>query len=429
MATIIKCFVQSEAHISNVPNEVSAVGELSSHASTFATEKQYYTSAASDGQHLTVFYAQKDDVAFVPTQAHADKILGIAKDIEDNFDGLTPAVDFLQTNQPSLTNVVAGKAVLHRSTMLLASLDFTYDDSGEPTRVIFWTSDQEFRDDYDQHEIKIIPPMQPITALYASYAMAQEALNQQNPITTSNQEEGIRAENPFTHRKVFELKWNDPSDYGKIISTYWVVLGYGPDSIRVDNILEAIRTYLLDNTIYTILQWKEYFPDIITTENFTFLPFWGKTALSVGGGSIDAVYSPVMKVSNQGFDAVRFLPTLTPSEIDDRAETVPQVWNGLTSLVVPGTGNPPERATFSLTYPKYCLLGVNDQNANRLGAQTLSVIQAMERLAIVAKDYSPGDALPASMTLIQNDNINFLEETVDGTAIRYLTRQSWAVLN
>ncbi len=428
MATIIKAFVELNSVLSNARGEVASIGELSDISKTFSREKQFFSSAVSTGVSLVVFYAQKGGTDISLTQAQADTLLSVAKDLEVNYDGSTTAKSYIEATNPTFTQVIAGDPLTYKGITIPENIEYVFDDAGESTRVQIWFQDTKFKADYDQYEVKIVPPIQPVMSLYSPYATVLPVMTAITPIVLSQQESVIRGDEPYTHRRVYELRWNDPSDKTKAVTTYWTSLGYGPDTYRVDIILEAIRKYLTDNSPYTITQWREYLPDILAVENFAFLPFWDKTALSVGGGTIHAIFSPVIKVKGQGNTAVKFLSNRTPDGIEEKAEVVPQVWNGLTSLVVPGLTNPEDKECFSVSYPDYALLAANDQNLSRLSLTTRTAIEAMERIAIVADDWKPGDTLSASLSLSQVGNAWFIEQIVNGMAIKYLTRYSYDAL-
>jgi hypothetical protein len=425
MTTIVKAFVSTTSLIDNGAGRVSVIGELSDYTRTFSTDKREYSLPAFPDHDLTIFYCMRDGLRINLEVPMVEKILTIANSIDKVYDGSKPGREFLKEKFPELINPQTGDTIVKNGRQLLESFTGNINVSGELYELEIWFADAKMREDYIPFEIKIVPPVQPIAALYNKYEDAIKAMQATNIAILTAQEEAIRGQHPFTFKRVFELKWVDPTNPTKTFNTYWTVLCYGPNANRVDNILNAIREYVTTNSSQTIEEWRNYFPDILTTENFVFIPLWDQTALSAGPG-LAAVFSPITRLATIVDDMSRMFPSRDAAELMELGETVTHIWNGIMFYVLPGTGNPIERGLFSVAYPDYCVLNVNDQNLAAVSAKTRSVISALEKLVILADEYTSGSmVLPNDINENFMDGSLFLESTIDGMALRVMTRDSY----
>jgi hypothetical protein len=221
-----------------------------------------------------------------------------------------------------------------------------------------------------------------------------------------------------------ELRWNDPADLTKQFITYWTILGHGPNSNRLDNILGAIRNYLATETNFTVDQWKAYLPDILTTENFTLIPLWDNVSLTAGPG-LDSVYNPTVNQAEVVDRVKKFLPNRTATELSTQGQTFNHIWRGIPIFAIAGTSNPLERSTWKLSYPDYVVLNFNDQNLDRVSVRTRATIEAIERLCAIGLEYAGTGVLPTGYSPAIIDGRTYLETTVSGMVLRVLTYKSF----
>lgn len=424
MTTIVKAFVEVTPLIDNAVGQVNAIGEMS-YARTYSTDlTTYYTPSRSD-YIVNVFMCERDGTRIRAPQSIIDKITEVTEGIQSNFDGSTNGRDWLEATYSDLDNVVAGDIIVEQGQTWLSKFEADWDDSGEDVSLQVFFSQEQMRDDYEPFEIRVCSPIEPITSLYTSYENARNALLKVTPTTRTALEESIRAGTNFTLQRSFELTWQDPTNPTQQLTTYWTILCYGPRANRIDNILEAIRQYLLDNSEYTIDQWKDYFPDLLTVENFSFIPYWEQTALTAGPQN-HSVYSPIVRLEEVSNYAIKYLPAYQPETLMTKGEIITHIFRGLQMFVMPGTGNPIERERFSLVYNDYIVADINDQNLSRVSQKTRNMTEALEKLARLALTFERGvTTLPSDVNEIFQDGILFLEKATDGISLRVLTYEAY----
>ncbi|AXH70748.1 virion structural protein [Vibrio phage BONAISHI] len=425
MTTNVKAFIEITDLVDNAQGAVAGIGELSDYSRTFSTDKRDYSLDAYPGIDLIVFNATQNSVRTLISNAVKTKILEVANNIITNLTDSQTGTEFINGVHPELTNVSTSAVVEFNSKFYLQSLKFTYNDVGEDTEVELWFSDSTFRTEYPDREIRISPPLGTVNSLYDTYVNAKNALDVVTMPVALAQKESIRDNTSPTEERLYELRWVDPADPANTIVTYWTALCYGPTATISENILEAIRTYLTDNTAYTVEQWRTYFPEILTLENFVIVPLWDNTAKEVSP-NVTPIYSQTTKLRDIETNMLKVLPDRTSAEIFDNGETTVHVWNNILMFTIAGSGNPSARNAFSKVYPDFTIMSFNDQNVNQISQATMNVIQGIETLLAIAEDYTPGSVtLPAEVTEYEANTRIYLEKTIDGMVIRLLTKSSY----
>ena len=427
MATIIRAFVNLSSQVNNTRDAVAAIGELSTHAETFSLDRGAHTNAAYADATVYSFSCLRNGIEIAAPDSVIAKIANITKAIATQYDGVSTPTQWLVAKFPELSEVAGGDIVLQKSRNWISHFSAKFKDGTEDTVLKIWYSDEVFRSPnrgYDLVTIKVVSPVVPVTALYNTYANAKAALDATTPSIRSANKESVRNNQPYTLETTMELRWNDPADLTEQFITYWTILGHGPNSNRVDNILGAIRNYLATETNFTVDQWKAYLPDILTTENFTLIPLWDNVSLTAGPG-LDSVYNPTVNQAEVVDRVKKFLPNRTATELSTQGQTFNHIWRGIPIFAIAGTSNPLERSTWKLSYPDYVVLNFNDQNLDRVSVRTRATIEAIERLCAIGLEYAGTGVLPTGYSPAIINGRTYLETTVSGMVLRVLTYKSF----
>lgn len=427
MSRTIKGFIEIPSNANNAPDSVAALGELSLKARTYSRKKQYIADDSAPGLEFTVFYAKDLTGTDVDNLGSADclPLLLLVNEIRNNF---VPAngtlVDFISANaDPSLSTFAFGNLITENGITLPRSLNCVHTDT-EVTNFEIWFSNSVFMDEYEPSETLVLPPVNPITDLYQGYTPALAALSSFGEVEKLNALNAKTLEDKPTEIGTFILKWNDPTNLSNQFETVWYVLGYGNDALRTDKTLEAIRTYLEDETPYTVDEWKEYFPDIQTLDVFNLIPLWDKVALSAGPG-VDSMMRPLFKFSELVSLVNPILIGRDTNDILDQGEGISLLFRALPVFILAGDKNDPAVQSFESLFPDYTIIALNDQSINRVSAATQSIISTMDSLARAAEIDNGSQTLPTGITRNQISGINFLEKADNNIVYRMVTRAAY----
>lgn len=440
----IQAFVSIPSLSNNTKGVVSALGELSDIAKTFAREKQYFDKPSNYSSVSLVVYNCADAASagtvtdqIEITDAMASPALYLSQTILDGYDQTTSIEAFIAANVTgNFTVETSSSPVVVNGKSLPKYLKVSFVDTNDTYNYQLWYSDAEFRSSgnyYTGYEIVVIPPVTDMDGgMYAAYSVANAAyLDQQKnrKLLTSNINAIISA-NPATTIETFDVKWNDPADITKTIDTEWTMVCYGSAANSPTNLLAAIRTWLSANSAYTIEQWLSYFPDIETTDFFMFIPLWNQTS-KVSSGTL--LYSPVVKFNSTITQSAKFFPTMTSTEVQALMEELPVKYGQLAVIAVPGQNNAPTRISFYDVFSDYSVLTVNTPQAGAYSDATLAAIEALESMMALAESYNTlAPDLPVGTTAVDNaGNIPFrtLERSVGSFVFKVVTKESYLSIN
>lgn len=423
MIYIINAFAEFQDLISNTSQTTTPGGELSPLARAYTRDLRTYTDAAVyPGTYLQVFSCTANNVEVAPPVAGITKALEVAHRIASDYQGGSTGRDFLETEFPDIYSVTVEADVPVAPKTLMEKVEYNYDSGGDTYLVKLYMSTSYFEENYDLFEIAVVPPIYPITELQDSYNNVLAKLDAVDPTDISALETDTINGTPASHRRVYKLRWRDADD--NTINTLWTILGWGVESMRTDNILEAIQKYLTTQSGQSIETWKNYLPDIQVEDNFTFIPLWDQVAVSAGPG-IDVYYRPVMRVGEIPTIGAENFSTRSQAEWEEAGEVLTLLKKSLPMLVIGGLGNSGEERLFSTMYPDYTIFNTNDGVAGHVGAITVTAIQALETLAMLAESYSGTTVLPGNITRNVINNKTFLETAVDGMLFKMLVRSDY----
>lgn len=424
MAIELRGFVEIPSFVSNVKDQVSAIGELSNFSRTFSRDQQQFSDPAKDVSELVVF-GNKDTGTDVPVDPTVTaRILDIFEASFADYVAGTPYTVQVETSFPDLTNIESGAQVTHLGKFLVEWLSFDMVVGADTVNVKVWLSDLNFRAEYTDYEIVVLPPAASVSDFYSDYNTAVNAKDtyglQDRFTAIGAAQDGAIA----TEHKLLSLKWIDPLDPTKTFNTEWTIVGYGANAFAYENMLEAIRLYLTANSVYTVTQWVEFFPELINVDIFYVFPQWDRTALPSSPSS-DALYSTGY-MYDVGMDNLRKILTVpTLNTLKPVTDIISTSYKSLCVALVGKETNSIEKQRFLKYYYDYTVLPINDININRLRAITQSVMTKLETLYIQAEADTGSNTLPSNMVRSTYGTGTFIELTENNIIFRVCTKLSY----
>lgn len=422
MAYTINGFVTISDLVNNAPGQIAPFGEISTDARTRAVEKGFYSDNTHPTLDLILFSIERDGAdSTAPPSITPLAMLDAVATIRE-FDVSRDYIDQFAEAYPDYTLVSMGPRLQHSGLMMPEWVEWTQIHLSEAITHRVWLSDAAFREDYRKNEIIVVPPINPVTRLYANYIDASNALNSVTPADIISNIEIARQNNPFTSQETVRLRWNDPSNPSLQLDTYWPIVGYG--NVSTSEAYDAIRTYLVENTSYTLEQWNEYFPDLISVDTLVFIPTWDSIALTTGPSG-QSMYNPSVNYADVDNIASAVIESAF-SEYEEYTVTTALVYKAL-GVVSLGSGNNSEnKRTFNELFPDYTFIFANDNNSlDRISALTALAIERLELLARMAEVDTGSGNLPSLIVRKPVGDVVWLESMVDTILFRMVTRQSY----
>ena len=420
----LKAFGQISALIDNTRAVVAPVGELSPMARTYTREKEYLNSAATPGHTLVVFSTKEDGEIVQADPVLASKLLLINKwAYERALAGVfNPSIESFRTafiqqfgTQYAIWSI--GAMVEATNNVYLPGVINIRDIADDELQYTIWYATEVFEQQFDEYEIKVIPPIDELDAFFLGRTVVKDALAQRTPDETMELIQQAREGYPDTYVQAEMFEWFDPTDPTNKelrIPTYWSVVIYGIAGRNVDAIKEAIRDHILSNSERPKDDWAAIFPEIFTSTELIFVPLYKNIAIpnreleagmySSTANAFAAVVELIRMVRGEGY---------TEEFIEANAEIFGAAHRAISVAVTGGPHNRDGITSFSQRYPDYINVDSTGVDFMRMSPETRRLVLTLAEMVAVAESMVPDSAVPVKFTRLIREGVLYVACTLD----------------
>lgn len=408
----LKGFVTIQSLISNVPNVVSPLGEISTWSLTFTKERGEYENTNLTGFRL-VSIKSIDSVTgpVAVNTALADQVLTVVKAAYDFVSQHTypyVAEDFIAALTSAvggaITDVVYGDWVQLNAIALPTWISWNSTNPQDST-VKIWLSDPAFRIEFDEYEILVVPPITPIDQFFLEPIAVRNLVNAVTVDSQIDRVNTIKNQNPETAVRAVSFWYNDPLLHTNVVLTTWYVVIYGAAGDSPDNIKSALITWILDQSSHTQGDWIGILPDLIQRLEFIILPRWDLYAipdLPIQSGIYSSTIDPTESITH-ATGAIDFYPQ---DYIPSHTLSVPFPYNGLSLLIVKGYNNNSTTQSFRALFGDYIPVSTLSLDFNRMTDITKSWVTLMMAAIIKAESIqNVGDSATPFRTMLRSGKL------------------------
>lgn len=420
----LKAFSIIAALIDNTREVVAPIGELSPIAMTYAREKEYLTTGTAPGNTLVVFSSKRDGEVEQTDPVLASALLSVNKWLYEQalsgvFNSSSDSVrrELIREFGDLYSVWTVGAMVLAQPNVWMPSfLDLRSADNDDEVYRI-WYSTEVFEQQYDEFDLKIVPPVADLDVFFETRIDIDNALKAMSHDKTIDLIMEAKEGYPETFLETGHYEWFDPinpTDPELRIDTYWTAVGYGIAGRNDDSIKEAIREYILANSDYGKDDWATIFPEIFTSTEFVFAPLWNK--YSIPNRALESgLYSSVAGI----VPSLNHLKTWVRGEgyTDEYMEEFAELFGfGYKGVSVPVIGGPHNRDginTITLRYPDYMNVDTTSVDFGRMGPETRRFVLTLSEMLAIAEDMGPDTSVPVGYTRLFREGVLYVSRTLD----------------
>lgn len=420
----LKAFALIGALIDNTVATVAPIGELSPVAMTYAREKEYYSVAASPGHTLAVFSSKRDGKVEQTDQVLAGKLLEInkwayAQALGGSFTSQTESfrTRFITQFGSAYSIYSTGTMVkIANNTYMPSSIEIR-DTVNDDLHYHIWYSSDAFEQQFDEYEIKVVPPIDELDVFFQGAVTVQEALDARTQDLTFEQVQAIKEGYPETYLISDMFEWFNPNSLNDPKTrkpTYWNTVTYGIAGNNIDARKEALREFILANSTHTKDEWAVIFPEIFTATEFVMVPMWKN--YSVTNKVIDTgIYSSNTNLQYAIAELTRLVrgEDYTDEWIAEHGSLFAFTHKCINIAVVGGPKNRDDIFDFATRYPDYIAIRSTETDFGRMAPETRKFVLALEDMMITAESMTPDSAVPVKYSRLTRDGILFLVSTID----------------
>lgn len=397
----IKGFVSHKSYISNTPNVVSTIGELSSIASTFSTDRGIYSDAAFPNVQLTTFLANlnSNDVQLPNDVAtHILDVASFAYNLGAGGAAPTTPSDFvaaLLNHFTATASTFTCGSILNIPGLTVPEwISWTMTNTAStPNTIRIWLSDQSFQSEYDEFKIKVVPPIPHLDDFFKTASEVTALLNSITMAENLDVVQSIRGDWPETILSGTDQPYYNLFNSNTPVNVTWAYLIYGAAGNNIDSIKEAIVNYIMANTTHSIDDWKKIFPEIFRRTEYVIRPFWENVAIPQRDVQT-GIYSPVLYTATAIPAVKQSASFYTEAHINSNVSFVGHLFKSLMLGVVPGPDNRINTRSLNEIYPDFISVSSESLDFNRMRPSTITWATALENLLIIAEKATTYSSLP-----------------------------------
>ena len=409
----IKGFIRIESLVKNQVGQNSVIGEPSVLAMTYSREMGEYSTPSITGISL-VSVSSFDDTGKVPAPKNiTDSILAISKFVYDYASakaGAINAVDFnadISTAFPDTIGTLNFGSLINNGNLSLPAF-MSWTNPTLPANIIkIWFSDNSFRQQYDQFEIVVIPPIDNLDDFYKSLNVIKLTVSARSFPDIQDLIQAAKKGNPETVTRSSSYDYYNPLTGLPAIPTIWSVLIYGLAGDNIDSTKDAIVAYILANSVHTRAEWTVIFPELFKRTEFIILPRWENYAipnLTVSPG----IYSPIFNLKDSFGYAKAKIPGYPSAHVDTYLDGFGLTYKSLAALCIGSVDN--RDSLFHLTdiFPDYIDESTMSIDFNRQGIKTQGFSSLLEHLVIVAETANDFNDIPSDVRRVKRGPTTFI---------------------
>jgi hypothetical protein len=431
----IKGFIEINALADNMPSDgnkenVSPLGELSSMSLSYSREKGYFTINDAPNCELITFSCKKEeDIVSVPAKYYThilkisqwvynNSVSGALSDDPEQFRRL-----FLAEFSDSIGDVEIGRLVSARGNWMPSFLTWNLDDGEEENEIRIWYADEAFKAQYDEYEIVVIPPVEPVDTFMKTIQYVGPALDAFNlpdhDQKTTDKVNGY----PYSERVTNEYTWYDREDKETHRQTFWSVAIYGVAGKNPLAIKEAIAEYILAHSAFVREDWIPVFPDIFTSTEFVIVPMWYKRSVP-DETARGQMYSPILSHDEVLKKAQKYIKYPKSGHVKKYLQSSLIQYKSLAFVTAGGVENRDNKYLLSDYFPKYIVTPTMSGDFNRMDKRTTDWVHMLYGAVIAAEEMDEYSYLDVEYARVERDGLMFVGFSYENVLYLVLARTS-----
>lgn len=420
--------------IDNTRDVVNRLGEISDDSLTYAKDKSFYTDSTYPQTALIGFHSVSDNVHTDAPEGLPKRCLQLGQWLYERAQGgqigTSPSQllnSMMSEFGDQIIDLTLGPLITSGQLRLPSWIQYSDTKVTDDNIIKLWLADTEFRGEYPEFFIDVIPPIDNIDDLFLGEERVRQEVNKYTLADRFQQVQESRGQYPYTLAKVEQYEWINPVDEESRVVTPWIVVIYGRAGNNPDLIKSAIVDYLLSNSDRPREDWEDLIPDLLLSTEFIFTPMWHQYALP--NLELEAgIYSPIVRPqqARQITQAMVKGSNYTPEWIEENVEFAGVIYK---SLAFTAVGNPNNRTgitLFSKQFPDYILVTNNSSDFNRMSTRTQAFKDLLSNLVKLAESTTPTTQVPVQYSRMTRQGIVYVGKQYENVLYLVATRYSVA---
>lgn len=406
----------------NRPQYIARFGELSTEARTFSRDLRDYANKKEYPYPSIVCFSYKDEYgkqfSTNPSATWQNYVLSIGQWITERFvASQIPPNDrrdqfwsqlTSEFTEPVWQGMGAISQMPNTAQFMPEWISFDLEDGGYPVSTKIWLSDPVFQstgvDGYDEWEIGVIPPADPIDLVQGDFNTVQAIIRQRNNIETispliNEMKQNSRDANlldPETKVVTLPLRWYDQTEVGVSMIHYFTLVTWGAMGLSLNNQKAAIRDYLAEKSTKT--NWPKIYPELYNETDFAIIPSWANMAVNPTAKDIGLFSSSVPTGKIQA-DMKKFAPGAFANTdnydlyIGENCAATSVLYRGMIVGTMGSPNNKDQKFKLTDIFPDYMHASTEQADFSRMNPGTQQFIIRLNQALNIAYSVNSNNAI------------------------------------
>lgn len=426
----LKGFVKVDALTNNNVGINSPIGEPSTWSLTYTRERGEYSNPTYVGYTLVSVSSSDTVTGKKPVDpSYADHVLEVVKWVVDyavTKGGLivdTELRDDLLAEFPSSINNLNYGTLVSNGTISLPGF-LSWINPQLPSNLLkIWFADNSFKQQYDQFEIIVIPPIANLNDFFLGPNSVKVKVNERTYPEMIDLIQAAKGNDPETAVRVNSYDYNNAAYPDFTFPTLWGTLIYGLAGDNIDAIKDATIAYVLANSTHTREEWTAILPDLFKRTEFLLIPRWDQYAipnLTIQAG----IYSPIINLKEGAIFTKAKVPGYPTPHIDEYLDTFGVPYRSLAILSISNPDNLLNRFNINDIFPDYINSGTTTLDFNRMSLVTQLWASMINEMLIVAESATDFSDIPITMRRVKRDQRLYIAKVYGNIQYLIMTKQT-----
>lgn len=435
-----KGFINYKALVRNAKDDDSAVGEISTQSLTYSRDIGVYNDPTYPDVRVYSFASKVLETGPV---AIPELILERVSQIADWIFTKQMAGSAPTTRAPFLADLTAqytatansidcgemvngSPGVFFPEWVRLSLSDVPEEHLAHENTLMFWLVDASFRNQYDERELAVVPPLPNIDVFFQGRAAVAAALAAYSQTDIYQAIEVAKGGDPITFLSGDRYDYVNPVNANDRLPTVWTLLGWGKAGDDIDVQRQTVRDYITEHSTHTENEWRQIFPDIFQATEILVFPRWFNYAIE-DMSHTQGVYSPTVSLKKE-LDYVKLrLPTVDAAHIDANTQVIPTQYKSLALVCVGGPDNRQQLYSVTKLFPDLLNVPTSDSGWAMQSPKTAEWVQLMARVLLEAERATAYSDLPTGMRKVTRSNVMYITAKYDN--VQYLVASKGSTPN
>lgn len=445
----LKGFVEFAGFANNIPGVIAKIGELSPVSYTYSKEKGYYDDPDYKDIEITSFLSVEDDgttktAVEIPSEIRSN-IFKICNWIYGQMiatGNTQDRINFLAIISNEFSQLIEGVQCGAISTDGTNHIPdwVCWKFIGSEHYIRLWFTDESFRNQYDEYEIVVVPPLEPLDTFFMKATDVKVRLEAMTATIMVDKLQKAKDDYPETIIKVETYDYYAPGNPDFRVPSRWGILIYGMAGNNPDCIKEAICDYIMERTEHTRDEWAEILPDLFRRTEFMIIPLWDQYGIP-NRVLEKGIYSPLIKHERavevgiaallppaSGLADPKHAP-YTEGHIRHYLSFMGHPYRSIALVIVGGPEN--RQGKFYLTdfFPDFISVNTASIDFNRMSVKTQEFATILADLIYNAEQVDTYTVLPFGMTRMYRNNQLCVVKSIDNINIIVLAKSNFPGAN